>query len=124
MRVIAVIGDIVGSRRISERMAFQRRLQKAVADTNILSASHTASPYTITLGDEVQAVYENADGLIHHILYLMSGISPISMRFAIGVGSLSTPINTDMAIGMDGPAFHAARDGLERFTSRSSAQTF
>jgi len=36
------------------------------------------------------------------------------VRFSIGVGTLDTPINRQQAIGMDGPAFYLARQGVER----------
>ena len=84
------------------------------AATNAVAGETTLSRYTVTLGDEVQAVYRVAHGLIDHVLYYTGGVSPVRMRFAIGVGSISTPVNRELAIGMDGPAFHAARDGLER----------
>ncbi len=108
-----MIGDVVGSRGFTDRFAFQQRLQATTEATNELARPELASPFTVTLGDEVQAVYRAAGGVIDHVLYFMGGVSPRRMRFAIGVGSLSTPLNAAQAIGMDGPAFHAARDGLE-----------
>ena len=109
-----LIGDVVSSRTIEGRARFQTKLKKVTAATNAVAGNRLLSRFTITLGDEVQAVYGAADGLVDHALYYMGGVSPVPMRFAIGVGPLSTPINRKQAIGMDGPAFHAARDGLER----------
>jgi hypothetical protein len=31
----------------------------------------------------------------------------------LAVGKINTPVNTEQAIGMDGPAFHLARGGIE-----------
>lgn len=72
------------------------------------------SPYTITLGDEFQAVYQDADGLFRHLFRIRSSIMPARVRFSIAFGPLDTDINPDQAIGMDGPAFHLARDAVER----------
>ena len=35
------------------------------------------------------------------------------MRFSYGLGTISTAINPTLAIGMDGPAFYAARKGID-----------
>jgi hypothetical protein len=114
VNIIAVLGDVVGSRSLKNRPLFQARLETSTKQTNDLSRLFVLSPFTVTLGDEVQAVYRIAGQLVDHLLYLWGGISPQRMRFSIGVGAISTPLNRKQSIGMDGPAFHAARDGLER----------
>lgn len=53
------------------------------------------------------------DSLWRHSWRIQARQHPVRVRFSIGIGSLSTPLNTDLAIGMDGPAFHAARQGIE-----------
>jgi hypothetical protein len=71
------------------------------------------SPYTITLGDECQAVLSGPKGLFHDIITIRMGIYPHRMRFSVGMGAVATRINRTAAIGMDGEAFYNARDGLE-----------
>jgi hypothetical protein len=111
VRVICVVADLVASRRIENREAFQAALTGAL---NTINANRTdlLSPYTITLGDEFQAVYKCGDRLFIDFSFLQSAIYPTKARFSVGVGSLTTPINPDRAIGMDGPAFHLAREGI------------
>lgn len=111
MQVIALIGDIVASKELPQRGAFQRRLGKVLADTGA-NANHLASPYTITLGDEFQAVYRKADLLFADIFAIMAEIHPVRARIAVGVGALTTRINPAQALGMDGPSFHVARAAL------------
>lgn len=110
--VIALIGDVVGSKEIPRRPAWQRRLARALAE---LSAEHEglSSPYTLTLGDEFQAVYHDGRRVIADALRLQSELHPVRVRFAVGVGRLSTPLNPHQALGMDGPAFHSARRAME-----------
>lgn len=112
MKLICVIGDVVQSRNIAERTAFQRRLQKALDTLNSRRKKELISPCTITLGDEFQAVYRDANTLFNDFWFLRTTLYPVNLRFAIGIGNLSTAINRKMAIGMDGPAFHAAREGM------------
>jgi hypothetical protein len=114
MRHICVIGDLVASRRVHDRQALQARFAEALAEINVRRSKLLASPATITLGDEYQAVYRSADSLFLDAWGLLARLWPESMRFSIGVGSLSTPINSRQAIGMDGPAFHVAREGMVR----------
>lgn len=111
MRVIAVIGDIIGSKELARRDVFQRKLASALAEMGGAGRA-LASPYTITLGDEFQAVYREAGPLFADLVGLLAGIHPVRARFAIGVGELSTRLNPKQALGMDGPAFHRARDAL------------
>jgi len=111
MQFIAVIGDIVGSRDVTRRSVFQRRLAHTLKKTDG-GARQLASPYTITLGDEFQAVYRGADTLFADAFTIMAQIHPVRARFAFGVGGLTTRINPVQALGMDGPAFHGARDAL------------
>ena len=73
-----------------------------------------ASPYTITLGDEFQAVYRKPGRIFRDILAIQAMTYPVKVRFAVGVGELTTSLNRRSSIGMDGPAFYAAREGLTR----------
>lgn len=111
MQVIAIIGDIVASKKVGQRGAFQRRLGK-VLDATSRNARHLASPYTITLGDEFQAVYRKADQLFADVFTIMAEIHPVDTRLVLGVGELTTRINPTQALGMDGPAFYEARAAL------------
>lgn len=108
-----MISDIVGSRKLNNREEVQSRLE-AQLDALNASREQMLSPYTITLGDEFQAVFDGADRVFPDLLALMRALYPVRIRFAFGLGSISTAINTKQAIAMDGPAFYRARDLLER----------
>jgi hypothetical protein len=110
---LVLIGDIVLSRYISNRVSFNRQLLKTLGNLS-KSNPNLLSPYTITIGEEIQAVYKNADGIFRDAITILAAIYPQKMRFSFGVGELTTPINRDQALGMDGPAFHFAREGIEK----------
>lgn len=112
MNVIAIIGDVVRSRRVSNRRGLQARLSRALGEVSHANRC-LASPYTLTLGDEFQAVYRRAERVVADILDLVEAIHPVQARFALGIGSLSTPVNREQALGMDGPAFHHARAAMD-----------
>ncbi len=112
---VVVIGDIVGSRAVSDRKALQRQLAAAVSHVNarLAAASALLSPYTITLGDEIQAVYSHPASVILDVISIQGEMLPHRMRFCIGLGAITTRINKAAAIGMDGPAFHSSRAGID-----------
>ena len=112
MRTIAVIADLVGSKQLARREAFQRRLA-AVLAARSAEAEALASPFTLTLGDEFQALYRGAASVLRDVVTIWAEIHPVQARVALGVGELATRLNTKQALGMDGPAFHAARAALQ-----------
>ena len=111
MNRLVLIADIIDSRNLPNRGQVQSGLESVLGELN---GQHREllSPYTITLGDEFQAVFGGADYVFADILAIMRQLHPVELRFALGVGPLSTAINPEHAIGMDGPAFHKARDLL------------
>ena len=113
MKYLVLIGDVIGSKQLPARAQFQRRLKSALQRLNG-RRKNLISPYTLTLGDEFQAVYRDPSGLFADIFTLLSGIAPVQARFAIAVGEIVTPINSTQSIGMDGSAFHLARARLEK----------
>ena len=119
MNVLCLIGDLVDSRTAGDRAALQGRLEGALAAVNTGSAAHLLSPATVTLGDEYQAVYKDAGSLFADLWSVLRRVHPQRIRFSLGLGSLDTPVNRRQAIGMDGPAFHAAREAMEGPFKRS-----
>jgi Mor family transcriptional regulator len=113
MSKIVLIGDIVASRKIKDRASIQKQLTAAIRQLNRTN-SNLLSPYTITLGDEFQAVYAKADHLFSDLVSILLALYPEQVRFSIGIGTIDTPINKQQAIGMDGPAFYLARKGIEQ----------
>lgn len=112
MTVLAIIGDLVDSRGLTDRQSVQRRLSAVLAAANSDPAGIT-SPYTLTLGDEFQAVLADAPRAFLDATRIQAAVHPVMVRFSLGVGELTTSINPDQALGMDGPAFHRARDGID-----------
>ncbi|MGD8749558.1 MAG: SatD family protein [Balneolaceae bacterium] len=113
--VLVLIADIESSKEVKEgeRNKLQQKLQGVLEN---LSRENVGllSPYTITLGDEFQAVFAIADHLFADLFKIQAALHPVTVRFSLGIGSIVTPINREQAIGMDGPAFHEAREGIKR----------
>lgn len=115
MRYAALIGDFIQSRNLANRSEVQRAFAAVCAALNKeRDRLGLASPLTITLGDEFQALFADAGRLWECILRIEAAMEPAAIRFAVGLGIISTDIQRDTALGMDGPAFHAARAAMEQ----------
>lgn len=113
MAHLVLIADLVASRRAAHRLDVQRRLQSSLDHLNSV-ASDVTSPFTLTLGDEFQAVLSSGRGAMRALIDIQAAIHPQLARFSLAVGDIDTDINPRQAIGMDGPAFHQARAGIEQ----------
>src|SRR5207237_6855737 len=112
MKKIVIIGDLVLSRNIRRRDKIQTELLSELRRLNKIR-SGLISPYTVTLGDEFQAVYSNADSLFSDIFEISAKIQPVKIRFAVSLGEITTRINKKSAMGMDGHVFHNARSCIK-----------
>lgn len=113
MHYLVLVGDLVASRHSPHRQDLQHRLKAVLKRLNQQTAG-LASPYTLTLGDEFQAVFTRADTVFDDMVQILAALHPDRVRFALGLGEITTELNPDQALGMDGPAFYRAREGIEK----------
>ena len=111
MNYLVIIADIIESKKLADRKNVQSLLKKELIQINNKSKD-LISPFTITLGDEFQAVYINGNSLLRDLIHVIVKLYPVRIRFSVGYGLISTEINRDAALGMDGPAFYQAREGM------------
>lgn len=106
---VAVIGDIVGSKKLSDRYGTQKKLRDVLDAVNARFAEDIASNFMITLGDEFQGLLRCGEPVIHIISEIEVKMYPIQIRFGIGVGEITTDINRNVPLGADGSAYYNAR---------------
>lgn len=116
MSYLVLIGDLVASRRAPDRKRLQNQLKALLKKLNARKPQ-PLSPYTLTLGDEFQAVFDNANRIFIDIVLIMETLHPEQARFSLGLGNITTVLNRKQALGMDGPAFYQAREGIEQLKS-------
>lgn len=109
---VAIIGDIVNSKKIQDRDAVQQKLKAALSAVNEDYKAEIASNFMITLGDEFQGLLSTGKHLMDVLTRIEQEMSPVRFRFGIGVGSITTQIQRDWAIGADGPGYHKAREAV------------
>lgn len=116
---LAVIGDMIQSRQAQDRSDVQKKLTTVLEGINQDFGPHKVygdcliSKFTITLGDEFQALLRPTR-MIFQILDVISWkMEPSEFRYGIGVGDISTSIDPDKSIGADGPAYWFAREAID-----------
>lgn len=110
-----VIGDIVRSRRLgrAERARAQAQLKAILLRVNRDYKKSVCAPWQLTGGDEFQGVLRTPLPVFAMINRIREAISPVPVRFGIGIGEITTPLASHPQ-EMDGPAFHRARNALDR----------
>ena len=109
--VVAVIGDITGSRLIAprERAALQTTLERLMTHVNKRYRDAVLADFLVTLGDEFQGILRDPVVIPDIVQDLRERLPRIRLRIAVSRGDLTTPLKK-VALGTDGPAWHAARD--------------
>lgn len=69
------------------------------------------SEFLITLGDECQGLLGTPEAFPELLWMVETSMADIQMRWGVGLGRLVGPLEPT-ALGMDGPAFHNAREGI------------
>ncbi|WP_338102758.1 SatD family protein [Methanolapillus millepedarum] len=108
----AIIGDIISSKKITDRNKIQKELKDVMAGINRQYADEIASDFVITLGDEFQGLLKSATLLLEILDRIKFELEPIEIRFGIGIGRIETEINRKSSVGADGPAYWCARRAI------------
>ncbi|WP_231997728.1 SatD family protein, partial [Mycobacterium sp. 1165196.3] len=103
-----LIGDVVGSRRATDRSKLHGSLAAALRHV----AAEAIGPPAFTVGDEFQGSYPTVGSAIDAALTLRLAVGPdIDVRFGIGWGSVTI---LDAAAGIqDGPGWWTAREAIQ-----------
>jgi hypothetical protein len=115
MRNWILMGDIVGSSN-ADQIILQQNFAKLVKKVNEDYSSSFESPLTITLGDEFQGIVRSAKEAAEVVIaleeYRWDLEVEILIRYSLGLGEISTPINPKIAYGMLGPGLSEVREAL------------
>lgn len=109
---LALIADVIDSKIVQERFDLQKQLEKTLQKINELFKDCLASAFTLTLGDEFQALLKVDAPIFQIIDTLRSELTPTQLRFGIGLGEIVTAIDPLQSVGADGPAYWNARAAI------------
>lgn len=109
---LALIADVIDSKMVQERLDLQKQVEKTLQKMNELFGDYLASRFTLTLGDEFQALLKVDAPIFQIIDTLRSELIPTQLRFGIGLGEIVTAIDPLQSVGADGPAYWNARAAI------------
>lgn len=109
---LALIADVIDSKMVQARFNLQKQLEETLQKMNGLFADYLASRFTLTLGDEFQALLEVDAPVFQIIDTLRLELNPTQLRFGIGLGEIVTAIDPLQSVGADGPAYWNARAAI------------
>ena len=111
-RVVAVLGDVVASRRHPDPDRRRARIADALASAN--DRLLPIQPLTPTIGDEFQGLYERLeDALEATLLVRLALVGEADVRFGIGSGTLLAFDPERAPFEQDGPAWWSAREAVD-----------
>ena len=109
---LALIADVIDSKMVQERFDLQKQVEKTLQKMNELFGDYLVSRFTLTLGDEFQALLKVGAPIFQIIDTLRSELPPTQLRFGIGLGAIVTAIDPLQSVGADGPAYWNARAAI------------
>lgn len=121
----ALIGDLVGSRRLPDRAGTHARLGDVLAEVDSLVPG--IQPLEVTVGDEFQGAYADPHRAAHVALLVRLAMLPlVDVRGGVGHGEAETLDATRSPRLQDGSAWWAAREALEWMAAarRASLRTW
>lgn len=122
-KYIAIIGDLIDSRLIPNRHQVQKELQSVMDKLNKKYQGELVSNFTITTGDEFQALLEINAPFLKIVDDINVSFRDHKIRYGIGVGTILTEINPEQSIGADGEAYWQARKAIDMIHERNDYGT-
>jgi SatD family (SatD) len=114
---LALIGDVVGSRELSDRAEVQRRLQATIGELNVELVGALAAPLKLVAGDEVEGLLIGGEAVVDVVVALADALHPAALAWGLGLGPLTTDLSEDVSV-VDGPCLHLARGALESWEAK------
>ncbi len=109
-----VLGDVVHSREIEDREAFQDRLAETCARFTAKEREDVYGDFTILKGiDEFGGVLQSLANLYEVVTTFQDALRPHGVRIVVASGSIDVGLTTFDVEKMDGEAFHRASERLE-----------
>lgn len=114
-RLIAVVGDLVGSKKHANRPLVEPALRETIGSLNHEYSTEVYAPLRLVRGiDEISGVLRKPDFSFEICARVNEKIFPARLRWGIGWGEIDVNLESHDAGAMDGTAFHYAAAAMDR----------
>jgi hypothetical protein len=118
---VAVLGDVVASRRHPDPRERRRRVSEALALAN--DRFLPGQPFMPTIGDEFQGIFANVTSALEATLVVrLALLGELDVRFGVGSGELFPYDASRAPFEQDGPAWWSAREAVDLVREVSQRQ--
>lgn len=120
----AITADIVGSTRYHQENGepIRPKILDALNQINLSHAEELAVPFSITIGDEFQALVKSPTDSPMIIYHLRLLLNPLKCRIGVGIGGVVSDL-MKTTTEMEGPAFSYSRDAIDMLKNRRELVT-
>lgn len=112
MKYVAIIFDVVESRKYCERYDVQKILMNCVDYLNDIYRFAIKKDVISSAGDEFQGLFFDLQSAFLYIRKLQLLIYPIKLRCGIGYGEIKYDVEEWSSSAFDGEAYYLARDAI------------
>jgi hypothetical protein len=117
----ALIGDIISSKSLEERIRIQEKLENYLNLLNKKYEGVMKKKLAITLGDEFQALFHKGNFLLEIIHKIELEMYPTKLRFGIGIGDIEFDHGyLDSPYKSDGEVWWNARRAIDEVKMKNS----
>lgn len=114
MEACVLLGDVVGSRGLTDRPGFSESLRTACRDVNRAYDDVVVAAATPLKGiDELGVVFDDRRATYGIAKRLLDGVHPATVRFGVAEDDIDVGTRGTDVTEMDGPAFHRADELIE-----------
>lgn len=109
-----VLADVIGSRELEDRAAFQETIDAALETVNGRYAGTIRTSFELIKGiDEFGGVLGEFAPIYEVMAIVLDRVHPVEVRFGIAQGPIDVGGPGDPITELDGPAFHTAGERVE-----------
>lgn len=121
MKYVAIIFDVIESRRYFERYEVQNILMKSVEYLNNIYSYAIKKNVVSSAGDEFQGLFSNLQDAFLYVRKLQLFIYPIKIRCGIGYGEIKYDVEEWSSSAFDGEAYYLARDAINSIDKKKNS---
>lgn len=120
MKYVAVMFDIIESRRYKDRYDVQNVLMESISYLNWVYRYAIKKDVVSSAGDEFQGLFIDLQTAFLYIRKLQLLIYPIKIRCGIGYGEIKYDVEKWTSSAIDGEAYYLCRDAISSIRKRKS----